>query len=58
MLCQGRGRAAPAADPEPTGSLSFGPFRTNGGFNASDIHTVHAGIRSAKERYEIFFPGR
>ena len=25
---------------------------------ASDIHTVHAGIRSAKERYEAFFPGR
>ena len=25
---------------------------------ASDIHTVHASIRSAKERYEAFFPGR
>ncbi|MGZ3334818.1 MAG: aldolase/citrate lyase family protein, partial [Isosphaeraceae bacterium] len=25
---------------------------------ASDIHTVHAGIRTAKERYELFFPGR
>src|SRR5271157_2544517 len=25
---------------------------------ASDIHTVHAGIRTAKERYEVFFPGR
>ena len=25
---------------------------------ASDIDTVHAGIRSAKARYEVFFPGR
>jgi len=24
---------------------------------ASDIHTVHAGIRTAKERYKEFFPG-
>jgi hypothetical protein len=25
---------------------------------AADIHMVHAGIRSAKERYAEFFPAR